>query len=147
MAMDNIYLAIAEIKRVLKLANTYYLQNRSIPDSIIKIMGLDPVDLRKNYINYVSQLNIMIARINTMSVPGDFKLFLRRAVLGMAIMTDDVDAPTQLSFYNARGYYKYNFLKTDASQASALVLVDKRPYNIDQLNSTNFQFNAQPLSA
>lgn len=101
-AMDNIYLAVAEIKRVLRLANTYFLKNRDIPDQVIMGLGIDVSDLRKNYITYVARLNILIARINTMAVPEAFKLFNRRAVMATTILTDDVDAPTQITLYNAR---------------------------------------------
>lgn len=120
MAMDNIYLAIGEAKRILRLANTYYLKNRSIPDAILAAMCIDSTDLRKNYITYLARLNIIISRVNTMAVPADFNLFNRRAVLSSAIMTDDVDAPTQVSFYMAAGFYKYEFVNQSVSQASAL---------------------------
>lgn len=101
--MDNIYLAIAECKRMLRLANTYAFNNRNLASNVIKSLGIDPRDLSSNYANYLARLNIIIAKTNTMAVPSSFNLFKRRQVFANVVLSDDDKNPTQLIIPQATG--------------------------------------------
>lgn len=96
MAMDNVYLAIAEVKRILRLSNTFAFNNRNLSKVIMKAMFIDHDDISRNYSNYLARLNILIAKINTMAVPSSFKLFLRRQAMALSVFSDDGENPTQI---------------------------------------------------
>lgn len=108
MAMDNVYLLIHEIKRMIRLAYLYVLENRDIPDKIFAVMGVDYSDLVGNIANYRAQLNTRIAKANSLAVPANFNLFKRRAVMGSVVLTDEPNRPTQLIVPIADGYYMFN---------------------------------------
>lgn len=107
MAMDNVYLLIHEIKRILRLAYHYNLENRNIPERIFTVLDIDTQDLLGNLANYRAQLNTRIAKANSLAVPANFNLFKRRAVLGSVVLTDEPNRPTQLIIPQSDGFYVY----------------------------------------
>lgn len=107
MAMDNVYLLIHEIKRILRLAYHYNLENRNIPERIFTVLDIDTQDLLGNLANYRAQLNTRISKANSLAVPANFNLFKRRAVLGSVVLTDEPNRPTQLIIPQSDGYYVY----------------------------------------
>lgn len=106
LAMDSIYLAVHQIKRVLRIFNSYRMKNRLIPRAILRTLGIGESE-RYEYANLVARLNLSISRVNSIAVPKDFNLFKRRAVLGSVILTDEVDEPTQIVIPNADIVYAY----------------------------------------
>lgn len=108
MAMDNIYLLIHEIKRLIRLAYLYVLENRDIPEKIFSALGVDQSNLIGNLANYRAQLNTRIAKANSLAVPANFNLFKRRAVMGSVVLTDEPNRPTQLIVPVSDGYFKFN---------------------------------------
>lgn len=112
MAMDSIYLLIHEIKRFIRLAYLYVLENRDIPEKIFDVLGIDHVDLVGNIANYRAQLNTRIAKVNSLAVPAHFNIFKRRAVMGSVVLSDEPNRPTQLIIPKADGYFKYDATPT-----------------------------------
>lgn len=108
MAMDSVYLLIHEIKRMIRLAYLYVLENRDIPDKVFAVLGVDYSDLVGNLANYRAQLNTRIAKANSLAVPANFNLFKRRAVMGSVVLTDEPNRPTQLIVPVADGYYMFS---------------------------------------
>lgn len=108
MAMDSVYLLIHEIKRLLRLAYLYVLENRDIPERIFSVMGIDHLDAVGNLANYRAQLNVRIAKANSLAVPANFNIFKRRAVMGSVVLTDEPNRPTQLIVPMSDGFYKYD---------------------------------------
>lgn len=108
MAMDNVYLLIHEIKRLLRLAYLYVLENRDIPNRVFSALGIDADDLVSNLANYRAQLNTRIAKANSLAVPANFNLFKRRAVMGSVVLTDEPNRPTQLILPASDGYFMYD---------------------------------------
>lgn len=108
MAMDNVYLLIHELKRLIRLAYLYVLENRDIPERVFSVLGVDHKDLIGNLANYRAQLNIRIAKANSLAVPANFNLFKRRAVMGSVILTDEPNRPTQLIVPAADGYFVFS---------------------------------------
>lgn len=108
MAMDNIYLRIHEIKRLIRLGYHYEMRNRTIPNKIYSALGVDITDTINNMANYRARLNMAISKANSLAVPSSFNLFARRTVLGSVVLTDEPNRPTQLIIPEADGYYTYN---------------------------------------
>lgn len=108
MAMDSIYLIVHEIKRFIRLAYLYVLENRDIPEKVFDVLGIDHENLVGNIANYRAQLNTRIAKVNSLAVPAHFNLFKRRSVLGSVVLTDEPNRPTQLIIPKADGYYQYD---------------------------------------
>lgn len=108
LAMDSIYLMIHEVIRFIRLAYAYNIGNRLIPLNIFRSMGIDHIDLTANLANYRSQINQIVAKVNTLAVPADFDLFRRRAVLGSSILTDEPNKPTQIIVPKSTCYYEYD---------------------------------------
>lgn len=108
MSMDSVYLLIHEIKRLIRLAYLYVLENRDIPEKIFEVTGIDHQDLVGNLANYRAQLNTRIAKANSLAVPANFNLFKRRAVMGSVVLTDEPNRPTQIIVPMADGFYKFN---------------------------------------
>lgn len=96
MAMDSIYLALHQIRRVLKLMNTYSLRNKAVPRAILRALGLKQTEL-SNYALYVGSYNMLVARANSFAVPKEFSLFKRRAAMGSVVFTDEIESPTQIT--------------------------------------------------
>lgn len=108
MAMDNIYLIIHEIKRFIRLAYLYVLENRNVPEKIYSLLNLDLSDVVGNLANYRAQINVRIAKANSLAVPANFNLFKRRSVMGSVVLSDEPNRPTELIIPKADGYYKFN---------------------------------------
>lgn len=108
MAMDSIYLIIHEIKRFLRLAYLYVLENRNVPEKIYSLLNLDLSDVVGNLANYRAQINVRIAKANSLAVPANFNLFKRRSVMGSVVLSDEPNRPTELIIPKADGYFKYN---------------------------------------
>lgn len=123
LTMDQIYLMIHEAKRILQLAVSYNYANRDLPYKVAKALGYDLDDIVPNLPGYRARINVLIKKINTLSVPASFNLFKRRAILAGTILTDDADKISQIICANADGYYIYDgqsFLN-----GSAMVYVSK----------------------
>lgn len=108
MAMDSVYLLIHEIKRLIRLAYLYVLENRDIPEKIFAVLGVDHTDLIGNLANYRAQLNTRIAKANSLAVPANFNIFKRRAVMGSVVLTDEPNRPTQIIVPVADGFFKFD---------------------------------------
>lgn len=107
MAMDSVYLLVHEIKRLIRLAYLYVLENRDIPEKVFSVLGIDHKDLIGNLANYRAQLNTRIAKVNSLAVPANFNLFKRRSVMGSVVLTDEPNRPTQIIVPVADGFYKF----------------------------------------
>lgn len=108
MQMDQIYLLIHEAVRLVKLANTYLLENRTVPVAIFKAMGIDYEDLVANQANYRTKLNTIISKVNSMAVPAALDIFKRRAMMGSVILTDEPNRPTQIIIPHIDGYFSFD---------------------------------------
>lgn len=108
MQMDQIYLMIHEAVRLVKLANTYLLENRTVPVAIFKAMGIDYEDLVSNQANYRTKLNTIISKVNSMAVPAALDIFKRRAMMGSVILTDEPNRPTQIIIPHIDGFFSYD---------------------------------------
>lgn len=124
LAVDSIYLQVHELTRLFKLAYSYSLGNRLIPKVIFNAMGIDLDTFVQNIANYRARLNQIIAKINTLAVPKNIDLFLRRSVLGNSVLTDEPNRPTQIIIPLADNYYQY-----DSSGSTGGKLVALSPYS------------------
>lgn len=132
MAMDSVYLAIHQIRRVLKLMNTYRLKNRYTPRALLRAMGLNPTEL-KNFALYVGRFNLLIKRTNSFAIPKEFNLFMRRAAMGSVVFTDEEHEATQLFVPFADKVYVYVSSLTEGGGLKA----------VDYLRSTISSDNKQ----
>lgn len=132
LAMDSVYLAIHQLRRVLKLMNTYSLRNKQVPRAILRALALDPTEI-KNFALYVGQFNVLVARANSFAVPKDFSLFKRRAAMGTVVFSDEAESPTQITVPWTDMVYVYT--STGYKTGGALVGVDYLRSTIDDTTS------------
>lgn len=146
MAMDSVYLLIHEIKRLIRLAYHYNLENRDIPEKIFKSLGINHTDLISNLANYRAALNTRIAKANSLAVPNNFNLFKRRAVFGSVVLTDEPNRPTQLIIPKADGVYQFS-AKTNVTGGSLqwMSLTKTGQYRQEVANNTDKR-NAMSLT-
>lgn len=107
-AMDQLYLMVHEMRRLIGLVQMYNANNYLFPRKIIQALGYDEEDLRRNLNSYRSQLNNLIYSINELHVPDHLQIFKRRDYLGNHIFSDDSGATTQLIIPDADGYFAWN---------------------------------------
>lgn len=88
LAMADIYAQVAEIARAIGIVQFYPIENRSIPDTLLKSLGLDPADMRAHIASYRGTLNVLIKKINGLAVPKEFTIFDRVAYIYNKVFAD-----------------------------------------------------------
>nr|AVX53309.1 putative capsid [Marmot picobirnavirus] len=107
MAMDQIYVKMFEIRRILGLAGLNSFMNRNLPRTIIQALGVNYQDLITNFAVYVGQYNLLALKINNQfAIPNTFDLFKRRAFLCSNVFTDASSIRSQMYVFSSfsKGY-------------------------------------------
>lgn len=109
MAMDQIYVRMLRLRKILRLTGLFDFMNRGLPKTIVEMgCGINYSDLVKNYANYRGKFNLLVRKINMQfAVPNTFKLFVRRAIMEDGIFGDSTSARGQAYIFNLRGYYQW----------------------------------------
>lgn len=74
----DIVVHIAQVYRLLQLAQKYPFLNKYFADGAIRALGFNARDIRSNFNNYLSRLNLLILQTAVIRIPNDIKLFNRR---------------------------------------------------------------------
>nr|QXV86440.1 capsid protein [Rat picobirnavirus] len=117
LAMREIYAEFGELRRPLGLARFFNLENRHLPQTLMKACGIDYEDLIANFANYRGKLNILATRINSIAVPNYFKAFERADLITNNVFMDSDSFRSQYYLYRKAGYYTWN---SDGANGSEL---------------------------
>lgn len=107
LAMRSIYSHYFQIRKILGIVNLYDYYNHNMPDTLIRSMGIDPVDLRGHISNYRGSLNLLARKINSFAVPKYFKVFMRSAFINSYIFGDSDSVRGQFYMFKNVVYYKW----------------------------------------
>lgn len=108
MAMDSIYSAIGEMKRVFRIARTWGPDNYMVPEALLYALGWDPVDTMTNRTqlwDYINQLALMTQKFK---VPADLDVFNRHYWMNDNIYLDTPSANGQMYAFVCGAYYQYD---------------------------------------
>lgn len=123
--------ALKHAIRTLKMSAIYAPTTRYVPDMLVKAMGFEPNDLRKNFENYRGRLNRMIVKFNQFPVPADFKHIKRWEFLCDNVFMDRNSTKAQMYFYRPIGIPVFHDLG-DASTEFGYVSYDY-PWGLSNL--------------
>ena len=107
LAMDEVYTAWLEAKRIYEVAGSFSYSNRNIPDTILAALKANGDDIRKNYASFRGRLNLLAKQISSMAVPNIYTAMSRHAILASLVLTDSTDKKAQ--FYVATRAYGHKF--------------------------------------
>lgn len=107
LAMDEIYTAWLEAKRIYEVAGSYSYSNRNIPDTILAGLRANGEDIRKNYASFRGRLNLLAKQISSMAVPNIYTAMARHAILASLVLTDSTEKKAQ--FYVAVRSHGHKF--------------------------------------
>lgn len=107
LAMDEVYTAWLEAKRIYEVAGSFSYSNRNIPDTILAALKADGEDVRRNYAHYRGELNLLAKQISSMAVPNIYTAMARHALLASLVLTDSTEKKSQ--FYVATRAYGHIF--------------------------------------
>ena len=107
LAMDEIYTAWLEAKRIYEVAGSYSYSNRNTPDTILAALKANGEDVRKNYASFRGRLNLLAKQISSLAVPNIYTAMSRHAILASLVLTDSTDKKSQ--FYVATREYGHKF--------------------------------------
>lgn len=108
MAMDSIYSAIGEMKRVFRIARTWGPDNYMVPEALLQALKWDPIDTMKNRTqlwDYINQLALMTQKFK---VPADLDIFNRHYWMNDNVYLDTPSANGQMYVFVPEAYYKYD---------------------------------------
>lgn len=76
-AVSSCYDWIVFLKRCYKMASTFSNQNRYMYDRIAEAIGFDLTSIQENLERFRGQVNVLISKLATYSMPGDIPFFVR----------------------------------------------------------------------
>lgn len=107
LAMDEVYTAWLEAKRIYEVAGSFSYSNRNIPNTILAALNADGNDVRNNYAVFRGELNLLAKQISSMAVPNIYTAMARHAILASLVLTDSTEKKSQ--FYVATRKYGHIF--------------------------------------
>lgn len=128
LALDSIFSYIGYLKRVYRLITCYSVDNRNLPELVLKSMGMvdaDISDLNANKTRFCQYINELIGMTHKFHCPAVFDLFNRHYWMNDNVYTDAATINSQFYMFLQAGFYKYTLLNTpDNVQAGGLSLQD-----------------------
>lgn len=105
---DSLLYMIAWAERVYGLALKIDHKNSYLPDALLSAMYVDPVSIKLHYADFRAALNLIIAEVNQLYIPGTISVFKRHKFLVTNIYTDG-SVNDQVYFYDPEGWYALGF--------------------------------------
>lgn len=93
------------IRRFFGLLLTYNFRNRMVPLYLIKLLGCDPDDLKKNISDYRMRFNVAMSRMNQIPLLGNIAFIDKCRGRYQKIYQDDPTSMSQLWAYVPTFYY------------------------------------------
>ena len=105
---DSLLYMIAWAERVYGLALKIDHKNSYLPDALLSAMYVNPDSIKLHYADFRAALNLIIAEVNQLYVPGTIKVFGRHKFLVSNIYTDGA-MNDQVYFYDPEGWYALGY--------------------------------------
>lgn len=118
LAMKDIYRAYFELRRLFGIAKFFAFENRALPRTVFRALGVNYTDFIGNMANYRAQINILRERINAIAIPKYFKCFERVAYVSSNWFSDSSSIRGQ--FYIFEGAVRYQWSGTTSEHGTEL---------------------------
>lgn len=124
----------AYLSRIYGVLNTFSQTNRYIPDALVKAMGANPSDLRKQMADFRYYINYFARKVNTFVVPVGISFFEQAYWMYSNVYMDADSIKAQLYVYAPFAFWRYN--ETGTEYGGSLV-----PYTISNAWTTGASLN------
>lgn len=114
MAMSQVYAFISFCQRAYGVATLYAQGNRYLPDSLLRVMSIDPDDVRNHLADFRYGINLLINKAASFAVPATMPFFSRQAMLYSNIYTGGTSVKDQLYLYTPDSFWRFNVDSTKA---------------------------------
>lgn len=113
-AIDQIYSAINWLKRIYAEVRSWELQNKYIPDALLRAEGsaIANSNIRSDFANFRAAINMIIDKAKALAVPMDIDLFKRHANTYKYVYVEGTSIKDGLYMYVPAGFYQYTVNKT-----------------------------------
>lgn len=108
LAIDEVYMELADAQRAYGVLNLINPQNRYVPQALVEALGWDYADLIANMAQFRFAINSAAARIAALNMPMGFPYFDRHRWLFSNIYVDGTSPKAQIILLNKVGSRIYN---------------------------------------
>lgn len=138
LAIDEIYMEIADAQRIYGIINLINPQNRFVPKYLVQALGWDYDDIISSLAQFRFAINSAAARIAALNMPMGFPYFDRHRWLFSNIYVDGTSPKAQLLAFKKVMYRRYDELGDTGSALRAekrpnLMTLDKWSTNITKM--------------
>lgn len=121
MAVGQVYSAINWLELGYGLANKFDAQDYYKPETLVRALGFQFDDLKKNKADFRYAINQLIDTIEAFRVPAGFEFFNRWAMLYHSLYREGTSAKDQLYMFAPRAFLQFSY---DSDSAGMLKPVD-----------------------
>lgn len=121
MAMSQVYAFISFCQRAYGVATLYAQGNRYLPDALLRVMSIDPDDVRNHLADFRYGINLLINKAASFAVPATMPFFSRQAMLYSNIYTGGTSIKDQLYLYTPDSFWRFNVDSTKAGELQDVV--------------------------
>ena len=129
-AIDSLYSFRAMMLRAYGAAKLYSSMNRYIGDSLLRVMGFNADDLRRNLAQFKWFINDMTTKLQTLYIPNQFAALQRHMWLNSNVFLDAESPRAQLNVFVPKGFAVWQE-GTDAETPGRFGWIDWIPNNAE----------------
>lgn len=119
LAASDVYSNLMEAKRILGIAQSYSPENRGFPTLLAQAAGENYLPaVQKTLADKRMRWNVLASKANSIAVPKNFKVFLRRAYVSSNVFADSDSGRGQFYVFRKKGYHVWE--AQESSQGTML---------------------------
>lgn len=119
MACGSVYSYINYLQRAYGIATLFSQKNRYLPDSLLRIQGIDSRSIQKNLAQFRYGINMLINKAASFAAPATMPIFNRMAFMYQNIYCEGESIKDQLYLYKPSKFLKFAW---DANNKGCLQL-------------------------
>lgn len=108
MAGSQVFAAIECMKRAYGLVKRYVEHNTYMPDSLLRAMGFDPEDMRRNFSRMWFDINLLITQSRQIWIPTTFPFVSRWIDMNSEVYKDAEGQYAQMYLFVQNVFYRYS---------------------------------------
>lgn len=108
LAVDSCYMLSMACDRAIAAVNTLDQQNKYLAKDLVEAMGYDYDDLVANLANYISNFNVLKARLNRLTIPAVFPIVKRHSYMMSNVYLDTENPKSQMYVFRLAAIYQYD---------------------------------------